>query len=351
MVQWIVSASFILVGLLAGIIGENFLLKRLKKFATKKKIPGSTILFRSLHNMVFLWLFLAGLMGAIVSAPAFNPSVLTILRNILVIVVLFSMTLVCSRLAGASIDSFLQQREGISASLFSNIAKIVVLALGGLVVLQTLGVEITPIITTLGIGGLAVSLAFKDTLENLFAGLHLILSKQVRTGDFVRLDDAHEGYVTDITWRNTAIQQLSNTVVVVPNSALASAIFTNCHLPNKEYRFQVSLGVSYNSDLDHVENVTLAVAREIMQELAPNLEQHEPFLRFENFGDHSIEFSVFIRVNAFFDHIEAKHLFIKRLHKRYHQEGIHIPFPSHELYLWDERKTNGRLPAATESKG
>jgi small-conductance mechanosensitive channel len=205
--------------------------------------------------------------------------------------------------------------------------------MGTLILLQTVGVQITPIITTLGISGLAVGLALKDTLENFFSGFYLIFSKQIRTGDYLKLDGGHEGYVTDITWRNTTIQELTNNIIIVPNSKLASAIFTNCHLPVKEISLTVHVGVDYESDLDYVEHVTIEVAKEVMQEVAPELVNNEPFIRYQKFGDFSIDFIVYIRVNEFFDQRIARHSFIKKLHKRYQKEGIKIPSPAYELHL------------------
>ncbi|WP_371681655.1 mechanosensitive ion channel family protein [Chroococcidiopsis sp. TS-821] len=145
----------------------------------------------------------------------------------------------------------------------------------------------------MGIGGLAVALAFQDTLANIFSGLYLLISKQVKTGDYVKLETGQEGYVTDITWRNTTIKELPNSTIIVPNSKLSSAIFTNYCLPAKELSIQVHLGVSYDSDLDRVEQVTLAVAKEVMHDVLGVSNTFEPFIRFHTFGDFSIDFTVF----------------------------------------------------------
>lgn len=245
---------------------------------------------------------------------------------------LYSVTLVLSRLAAGFVNLFIRRTEGVPTSLISNLAKITVLVLGTLIILQTVGVQITPIVTTLGIGGLAVGLALQDTLANLFSGFYLIISKQVRTGDYVKLDAGQEGYVIDISWRNTTIKEISNNVVIVPNSKLSSAIFINYHLPAKEITLTMDVGVSYNSDLEQVETVTVEVAKEVMQEIAPELKGIEPYIRFHTFNDFSIDFTLYMRVNEYFDQRIGKHLFVKKLHKRYQQAGIQIPFPIREVY-------------------
>ena len=114
-------------------------------------------------------------------------------------------------------------------------------------------------------GGLAVALALQDTLANLFAGFYVTLARQIRVGDYVRLETGEEGYLVDIAWRATRIRMLPNNTVVVPNAKLAQAIVINYHLPDKELAVLVDLGVDYDSDLEHVERVTCDVAREVMR--------------------------------------------------------------------------------------
>ncbi|WP_066384337.1 MULTISPECIES: mechanosensitive ion channel family protein [unclassified Anabaena] len=332
MMDWILPVAFTLVGLLSGIIGEKVIFNKLKKFAAKKQIPGSEIIFKSLQRMPFLWFMLAGFSAAIVSAPI-KTDISFLLQRITKIVFLFSVTLVLARLTAGFVSLYTQSAERATASLISNLAKAAVLGLGVLILLQTLGIEITPIITTLGVGGLAVGLALQDTLANLFSGFYLILSKQVRTGDYIKLDDGNEGYVTDISWRNTTIREISNNVIIVPNSKLASTIFTNYHLPAKEITLTMTVGVSYDSDLEKVERVTVEVAHEVMQSIAPELIANEPYIRFHTFNDFSIDFTLYMRVSEYFDQRIGRHLFIKKLHKRYQEEGISIPFPIRDIYI------------------
>lgn len=331
-IEWILPVAFILIGLIAGFVGEKIVYGKVKQIIIKKQIPGSDIIISSLHRMTFTWLFLAGLFAAIISYQL-KPDVTEALRKFITIVFLFSITLVSARLTSGFVNLFIKRKEGISASLISNFAKTTVLVLGTLIILQTIGIEISAIVTTLGIGGLAVGLALQDTLANLFSGFYLILSKQVKTGDYIKLQDSQEGYITDITWRTTTIKSLSNNVVIIPNSQLGSAIFTNYHLPIKQLMVTMDVGVSYSSDLEKVEKITVEVATEVMREISPDIIEREPFILFHTFNDFSIDYKVHIPVSEFLSQREAKHLFVKKLHKRYLQEGIHIPFPIRDINL------------------
>ena len=200
-------------------------------------------------------------------------------------------------------------------------------------ILNTLNINITPFITSLGIAGLAVGLALQDTLSNFFAGLYILISKKIKPGDYISLDSGIEGYVEDITWRNTTIRQLPNNIVIVPNSKLASSIITNYYLPEKELAVLVQVGVSYNSDLEKVEKVTIEVAKEVMKEVPGGVPNFEPFIRYHTFGDFSINFTVILRAQTYVDRYLVTHEFVKRLHKRYKEEGIEIPFPIRTVYL------------------
>ncbi len=132
--------------------------------------------------------------------------------------------------------------------------------------LQSFGISVTPLLTALGVGGLAVALALQDTLSNLFAGINILLSKQTKVGDFIKLSTGEEGFVEDLNWRSTTIRQLANNMVVVPNQKIATSIITNYALPETECSMLVAVGVSYDSDLDHVEKITVAVAKEVLRD-------------------------------------------------------------------------------------
>jgi small-conductance mechanosensitive channel len=291
-----------------------------------------------------LWFLLAGTYGAILMLPS-NPTVSGIAQKIVMAICLYTVTLVVARLAGGFVTLYGQKTEGLSPSLLSNLVRIVVITFGILMILQSIGISITPILATLGIGGLAVALAFQDTLSNLFSGLYLIISGQVRTGDYVKLGTGEEGYISDITWRNTTIKELANNLIIVPNTKLSSAIFKNFHLPAQEISMQVPVPVSYDSDLEKVERVTLEVAKEVMQNVPGGIPEFEPFIRYQEFKEFELSLVVFLRVEEFFGQGLVKHEFIKKLHKRYQEERIDIPYPSRNVYLkQDLRRETAQFP-------
>ncbi|MBO0819153.1 MAG: mechanosensitive ion channel family protein [Actinobacteria bacterium] len=237
-------------------------------------------------------------------------------------------TLVVARVAGDTVRAGAQARSGVAASatIFVNITRIVVLAIGFLVLLDGLGVAITPLLTALGVGGLAVALALQDTLTNLFAGIHIMAAGKIQPGDFIQLDNGMQGHLVDTNWRNTTIRQLPNNLVIVPNSSLASSVVTNYHRPEQEVSVSVQVGVAYDSDLEHVERVSCEVGLEIMREVPGAVPGYQPSVRYQAFGESGVNFSVNLRAARITDQYVIVHEFIKRLHSRFRHEGIEIPY-------------------------
>ena len=336
--QLIIPLAFLISGFMAGLIFEKIILTKLKRMAEKTKWEGDEILIAALRGKTIFWFVIAGIYGAILNMPL-SPNIFNSVKKILLIIVVASVTLVLAKIAVGFVDSYTRRVKGVSplTSIFTNLTNIVVFVVGILIILQTLGVAITPMLTALGVGGLAVALALQDTLSNLFSGLHIIASRQVRPGDYVELDSGERGYVTDIAWRNTTIRALPNNMIIVPNSKMASAIITNYCEPEKEMSVLIQVGVSYNSDLEQVENITIDVAKEVMGGIQGGIPEFEPFIRYHTFGDSSIDFTVILRTREFVNQYIIKHEFIKRLHERYKKEGVEIPFPIRTVYMREEK--------------
>jgi small-conductance mechanosensitive channel len=336
--HWIVAAIYIIGGFVVGFVFEKIVLAELRHIAKKTPWKGDNVIINSLRGMVIIWLLIAGIYGAILSTPM-SPSLLAHLKQILLVVVILSGTLVIARMTSGLVSIYVQ-REDVplpSTSIFRNLTKLLIFLIGVMVILQSLGISITPILTALGVGGLAAALALQPTLANLFSGLQIIAAKELHPGDYVKLDSGEEGYVADITWRNTIIRALPNNMIIVPNSKIASTIVTNYYQPEQETAVLIQVGVSYDSDLKKVEKVTIEVGAEIMKEVEGGVPEFEPFIRYHTFDDFSINFTVILRTKEYVGNYLIKHEFIKRLHERYDKEGIVIPFPIRTVYMPEDK--------------
>ena len=264
---------------------------------------------------------------------------LSTMQSVLMVVVIGSVVIAGMRAVGGAVEMVSGRAGGAikSPTLVVNLARLAVAILGFFIILQNLGIDITALITALGIGGIAVALALQDTLGNLFAGIQIILSKQVRQRDYIRLSSGEEGWVTDVKGRNTTIQTFPDgNLVTVPNSMLASSIVKNFSMPRTALWVTLGVGVSYDSDLEHVEAVSLEVAKQVLAEEDGGVPGEDPIVRYHTFGDSSINFDVRMMVREFRSQGPVKHEFIKRLHRRFGEEGIEIPFPIRTVMMKGE---------------
>jgi len=256
--------------------------------------------------------------------------------TLLHVLVILSVTFVAANLTSRIAIYSIQKAEiPIQATgLTQGVIKAVVIMTGVLILLGTLGISITPLLTALGVGGLAVALALQDTLGNLFAGVHILMEKSVRVGDFVKLETGQEGYVADIGWRTTRVRMLPNNIVIIPNGKLAQSILTNYYLPEPRMALLVPISVSYDSDPEKVESILVEEAVKGAKEIPGMLSDPAPFVRFiPGFGDFSLDFTLICQVKEFTDQYLVQHELRKRIFKRFKQEGIEIPFPVRTVHL------------------
>ncbi len=330
---WVPAIAVATGAVVLGYAAKALALSRVMALAASTKTDLDDLVIRATRRHVPLWLLLGGIAISARLAPVSAEHIHAIGRAV-------SATFMLSlSLASATFFTGLvnrtTRRAGASVgttSLAQNVIRGGILLVGALLVLSNLGVEITPLLTALGIGSLAVALALQPTLSNLFAGLHLAVSRPIQVGDFVEIEGNTTGYVTDIGWRATRIRELANNVIVVPNARLAEMVVKNYALPEPEQTALVQVGVSYGSDLERVEKITCDVAREVLREVQGGVAEFEPFIRYNGFGDSSINFTVILRVRQYVDRFLVTHEFIKRLKARYDREGIAIPFPQRVLH-------------------
>ncbi|HAV42492.1 TPA: mechanosensitive ion channel protein MscS [bacterium] len=329
---------FLLV-LILGYILRKALFNKLLRWAKKSETQIDDIVISAVKGPFVIWCLMLGIYFAL-KISELPEGLVHIIGKVLLVLGIISATLVLTNIFIRLTKVYSDRFEGILpvTNLTQNITRIVIFGIGFLIILNTLEISITPILATLGVGGLAVALALQDTLSNLFAGFYITVSRQIRIGDYVKLESGEEGYVTDINWRTTKIRMLPNNIILVPNDKLTKAIITNYYFPDKEMGVLVELGVHYNSDLKEVERVTVEVAKEVMREIPGGIPEFEPFIRYHTFGDFSINFKVVLRTTEFADQYLIKHEFIKRLHERYTKEGIVIPYPIRAINYTQEKE-------------
>lgn len=306
--------------------------------STETKIDD--IIIKSIRIPSIYWCIIISLYIGVALSEVPKKYVLYFSKAIHVLIIL-SITIAIANITGRIFRNYIHKSNlNIpTTGLAYGILKISIIITGFLIILNTLGISITPLITALGIGGLAVALALQDTLANLFAGIHILVEKSIRVGDFIKLESGQEGYVDDITWRTTRVRMLPNNIVVIPNNKLAQSIVMNYYLPEKRMSLLIPIGVSYSSDPEKVEGVLVEEAKKAVGEIPGLLGEPEPFVRFvPGFGDSSLDFTLICQVQEFENQYLAQHELRKRIFRRFKEEGIEIPFPHRTVYLREEKE-------------
>lgn len=336
--EFILPFAVFLLTLLLGYFLRKVLFSRLSRWARNTRSQIDDVVIGAAKGPFVIWCLMSGIYFALAVAKL-PQGLVNISGKIILLLGISSITVVLANISANLVKIYSQKLETALAvsSLTQNITRIIIFVIGILVILNSLGISIAPILATLGVGGLAVALALQDTLSNLFAGFHIIVARQIKIGDYVKLESGEEGYVIDINWRTTKIKALPNNIILVPNEKVTKAIITNYYLPDKELAVLVNLGVHYNSDLEKVEKITCETAREVMKEIAGAVPEFEPFIRYNGLGEFSINFTVILRAKEFVDQYLIKHEFIKRLHGRYKREGIIIPYPIRAINYQQEK--------------
>ena len=208
------------------------------------------------------------------------------------------------------------------AGLSRTLVYIVVFSITLPTLLSLFEVRITPILTALGVGGLAVALALQDTLANFFAGIHILVEEPLTVGDYIELADNQKGTVVDIGWRTTRILTGANTVLVIPNQKITSGILTNHSLPQPRVTAEIAIYAAHSAD----PNRLAAIALDAAGATEGVLNQPEPVVAFDP-GVLATHLQLKLIVHA--KDVEARGRAQSEIRKRIYEGMVNegLPFP------------------------
>lgn len=332
--QFVIPLAIIAGSLIVGIFLRKWVLDYLQKIAKKLRWRFEDIVVRALRSSVVFWSLALGLY-ILIQTQGLPGDIGEGFEKAIGVLVIFSVTLALAQIGTGIIDYYRSTNSGLSsaASLLKNVVRITVYSMGVLIILDELHISIAPLLTALGVGGLAIGLGMQETLSNFFAGLQILAARQIQVGNYIKLSSGDEGYVEDLNWRATTISTLSGNHVMVPNKNMANVIVTNYQLPAPDIGISLDLFVDYKSNLQKVEKVTLEEAREVQRSVPGATRNYEPSVRFTKFGESAMHFSVNLRVDSYVDQYIVKHELIKRLKIRFEKERIVVPFQIRQILI------------------
>jgi small-conductance mechanosensitive channel len=298
----------------------------------------SSRIMKSARGSVQFFIFFQGMFLAISAVPGIDEwkSSITVVWTT---VLSFQIAYLLNSMVGALVAWYLVNVAPKTTMAFDDTAlpilrrvmAVVIYGIAVMIALDTAGISISPLLGGLGISGLAVALALQPTLSNFFAGTYILADRAIEVGDYIKIQNGPEGYVTQVGWRSTKMRTWLNNLVVIPNSSLADAIVMNYNSPETAVNVIVTCGVSYDSDLELVERISLEVARDIISTLPEAAREMEPWFGFDKFGDSNIEFWIFVQAQDRIASFVVTSQLIKGLHSRFLTEGVEINYPVRKI--------------------
>jgi small-conductance mechanosensitive channel len=323
----------IFIGTIIFVTLSYFILKLItKRIAGKKKNFGEYIL-KKLSKPILLIIFFIGTYAALKSLIVLNEYYGLIDGGFFVIVTLLTALLISNMLTIMMLG-YLKVRKGFERTpgLLNRALSVIIFLIAIIIILGYFKVDITPMVAGVGLGAVVIGLALQSTLNNFFAGVHILSDKPIRVKDFIELDKDTCGIVEDIGWRSTRIRMLTDNLLIIPNSKLADSNIINYSMPKQDFSIWIPCGVAYESDLKKVEKVTLEVAREIQKTVKGAVKDFEPVFRYREFADSNINFIAILRIEEPMARFVVRNEFIKALKKRFDEEKIEISWPIRKIY-------------------
>ena len=213
--------------------------------------------------------------------------------------------------------------------LVKNAVNVLVVGAATLMMLEEVGVNITPLLTAAGIGGLAVGFGAQNLVRDVISGFFLILEDQIHVGDVVKID-ATSGVVESVKLRTVVLRDLSGTVHVIPNGAI-----TTLSNMAKDFSYSVlDVGVAYKEDTDRVVDVLRDVGADVQADadFGPHILDELEVLGVDDFADSAVTIKVRIKTRPLKQWMVGREL-RRRIKKTFDAQGIEIPFPHVSLYM------------------
>lgn len=356
------ASVFLALLIVSGIVNVilKFVLRRLRQSA-----PGGLYIriLETLRGPIVLFIAISGLfLGLLILTSLKTPGFAVIapldpwIRKVWLVVVIAEVAYLIYNMLDALMVWYIRSMASRTSTKMDDrllpplrrLLPLLVYSVAGLMALSALNIPISPIWAGLGIGGLAVALAVQPTLANFFAGTYVVTEGELNIGDYIELAEGPAGYVTEVGWRSTKIRTMFNNLVIIPNSKMAESIVTNYYSPTPAMDVLVYCGVSYDSDLDLVENVVVDASARLVNESRHAIKGVAPWFGFEEFGDSNITFWVFIRATDRLASFGLTSELVKTIRKSLREESIEINYPVRKLMF---PPTNGQsTPVMPENR-
>jgi small-conductance mechanosensitive channel len=324
----------LVIALLVALVARQIVIRLIDGKVTDK-LSFAHVFLKAIRLPSILWCFVIAIAIAIRTANPSDAQLYWAYKSIGAFLII-SISLACASIAVNMISAY-GERNRIPfavAGLSHTLTYVVLLSIAALMLLRMFDVEITPLLTALGVGGLAVALALQDTLANFFAGIHILIEEPMVVGDFIRLSSGEEGVVRDIGWRTTRVQTGVANTIVIPNTKITSGILTNYSMPERRVFADVTILTGLDADPERVKRIALEVAAQT----DAVLKQYAPVFLFDpGVLQTHMGFKLLVQISSQTEKGGVQSAIRVKLLERFRMEGVPLPGPERVYMSQRER--------------
>ncbi len=308
-----------------------------RKFARFTKSDVDDKIIDVIHRPIYLTIILVGCVLAIIYLKA-SPDVVFYINNALYSVISLIWALTIIKISNIITEHALYKTPDVTGlskdiiPLIENVFKIIIIAAALMTVLSIWKINITPLLASAGIVGVAIAIAAKDTLSNFFGGISIFMDRPYKIGDYIVLEAGERGEVVSIGVRSTRIKTRDDILITIPNSIIANSKIINESAPIPNFRVRVHVSVAYGTNIDLVEKTLLEIASK-NENILP---EPNPRVRFREFGDSALNFELLCWAKEPALRGLTVHELNSAIYKKFNEIGITIPFPQRDIHIYQK---------------
>lgn len=296
----------------------------------RKEKYGSEFFLKVEHPLIFM-IILVGIQLALNKISPMDITYYKLIRTAMVLVITYMLIGISHIFLKMWQSQHIKDNvafHGEVLPLMKSLCKLTLIFIATIVILQLWGVKVMTLLTSLGIIGIILGFAFKDTMGNIFGGISLIMDDSIHKKDVIELPDGEKGEIIEINLRSTKIKTYDDDYLIVPNGILANTKFKNYNEPTPTHRLIIDFSVVYGSDVEKVKKVVL----DSLKGNTDILKFPARSVRFDKMSEYSLNFKLYFYINDFSKMFEIKDEVTGLIYNALNKNKIEIPFPTRTIY-------------------
>lgn len=286
---------------------------------------------KAIQGPIRALIILIGLYLALKALDSLSPGIVEMLDKLAMVVLIIVAAYSVSNLARAGLRWYQRDVAPRTGSMlddqlvpfFGKLITATVYILAFLIILSTFGVQITALVASLGVAGIAVALAAQETLSNVFGAFAILTDHPYKIGDRLLIPGIGQGDVVDVGLRSTRLKTRNDEIIVIPNQQMASMEIVNLSMPDSRLRILIKVGISYKSDIDRA----CAIMEEIARSNEGVAKDPVPGAYVSGLGDYAVEITMLVWLADYTMNYVVPYQIYRQILVRFREAGIDITYP------------------------